>query len=429
MSAPPVPPATQEPSVRGGVGGIVAHCDEMRALADRFRDAAHETASSVSALHGYLLDLGNWLSGVFDPAGFAAFEAELGLALDLPGGLSWCVAACEALNLELRTAANGYEAADRLTTFLHDPVLGTLLAGPALVDGLATLVTTHDLSHAIDAVVAADPWLPGLLANSAPVLLGRTAMDHMRPDGAAVVTPTGLDTTGVAGVPPRQLPDIVEDTAQRSDDPRDAEIDVRVLTMPDGGRRAIVDITGTKSWSLGASKDVANLPEDVLALDGEPTAYARGVLTAMHDAGVRPGDHVMLVGHSEGGMVAVEAAGDALASGAFNVTHVVTLGSPIARRVGALPPTVQVLALENEGDPVPHLAGVENPDLPNVTTTTTSHGDGSVVDDHSIRNAYLPGAADDQASSDESIRHFLTTADGFFRAVSVETHTFQITRR
>jgi hypothetical protein len=429
MSALPVPPATQEPSVRGGVDGIVAHCNEMRALAGRFGDAAHETAASTLALHGYLLDFGNWLSGLLDPAGFAAFEAEFGLALDLPGGgLSWCGVTCAALELELRAAAEAYQVADELDTRFGDLVKGALLSTPALLYGLATLATTADPGRAVNAVLATDPELADVAATAlltSPLAVGVVGS---LPDGAGDATPTGIDVTGAAGTAPRRLTDIVEDIAQRNDDPRDGEIDVRILTMPDGTRRAIVDITGTKSWTFSPSSDVSDLRTDGRALLGEQTAYEQGVLKAMHDAGVRPGDDVMLVGHSEGGVVAVNAARDAVANGAFNVTHVVTLGAPIAGVVGSVSPKVQVLALENDKDLVVHADGSKNPDLPNVTTATTSHGDESVVDAHSIRDAYLPGAADDQASSDGSIRHFLTTADGYFRAESVETHTFQITR-
>jgi hypothetical protein len=430
MSEPPVPPPIEEPSVRGGVDGIVAHCNEMRALAGRFGDAAHETAASTVALHGYLLEPAIALSGFLDPAGYAAFETELGIALDLPGaGLTWCGVTCAGLDVELRAAAEAYQIADKLATLTHDVVAGALLSSPALVHGLATLASTGDLGRAGAAVLETDPELVDVadlaLLTSPPAVVFAATL----PDGTGVARSTGLDATGVAGAPPRQFVDVVQDLGQRNDDQRHGEIDVRILTMPDGTRRAIVDLTGTKSWSFGASSDVSDLRTDARAVLGESTAYEQGVLAAMHDAGVRPGDQVMLVGHSEGGVVAVNAARDAVASGAFNVTHVVTLGAPIAGVVGGVPANVQVLAIENDKDVVVHADGFENPDEPNVTTATVSHGDGQIVDDHSIGHAYLPGAADVQASSNGSLRHFLASADGFFRADSVRTHTFQITRR
>jgi pimeloyl-ACP methyl ester carboxylesterase len=149
----------------------------------------------------------------------------------------------------------------------------------------------------------------------------------------------------------------------------------------------------------------------------------------MHRAGVRPGDDVMLVGHSEGGLVAVQAAAACAASKRFHITHVVTAGAPIGLTAGALPSAVQVLALENHNDVVPHLDGRTNPDRTNVTTVTIDRGNGTIGTDHSVAKSYVPGAADVDASSDRSVRSFLSGASGFFGGTAVQTHTFTITRR
>ena len=95
----------------------------------------------------------------------------------------------------------------------------------------------------------------------------------------------------------------------------------------------------------------------------------RGIAEALALAGASAGDPVMLVGHSQGGMVAAQAAADS-ASGAFayNVIHVLTAGSPIG--LADVPDDVQVLALENNNDVVPHLDSTDNPRSPNVTSVT-----------------------------------------------------------
>jgi len=138
---------------------------------------------------------------------------------------------------------------------------------------------------------------------------------------------------------------------------------------------------------------------------------------------------VMLVGHSEGGMVAVQTALACAKSGRFRVSHVVTAGSPVGLTVAKLPGSVQVLALENSNDIVPHLDGRTNPDKINVTTVSVRHGNGEIVDDHTIEQSYPPEARDVDASNDPSIRSFLSGASGFFGATSVQTHTFVITRQ
>lgn len=60
--------------------------------------------------------------------------------------------------------------------------------------------------------------------------------------------------------------------------------------------------------------------------------------------------------------VAVDALPGRFTSGgqAFNITHVVTAGSPIGRT--DIPADVQVLSLENQRDIVPHLDAAPNPD-------------------------------------------------------------------
>jgi hypothetical protein len=422
-------PPTQEPSVRGGSAGIAADCAEMVALAGRFGETATDTLCSAFTLHGYLIDPCLALSALLDPAGYAEFEADLLLALDGWRGLAWAGVVCGALDGELRLAATAYEGVDLLDTKLRDVVLGGLCSGPALAKGFAVLARTGDPVEAAEAVVATDPQLADLIITviGVPSLLEVTA--HEIPDGSGVVLPTGRDRTGAASTPPRELTDVLADLGERAGDDRHGMIDVRILTMADGSRRAIVDITGTKSWDPLPTSDITSLTTNGRALVGERTAYEQGVLAAMHRAGVRRGDAVMLVGHSEGGLVAVNAARHAVSSGEFNVTHVITAGAPIGLTAAAVPSSVQVLALENGSDIVPHLDGRMNPDKPNVTTATSRHGDGTITGDHGIADAYLPVAADVQASGNRSIRDFLAGAAGFFRAGSVETHTYQITRR
>ncbi|MBE7162915.1 MAG: alpha/beta hydrolase, partial [Williamsia herbipolensis] len=245
---------------------------------------------------------------------------------------------------------------------------------------------------------------------------------------AAVAVDLGDDSGGSAARPPRALHEVLGELARRNGDAHHGAVDVRILTLPDGSRRAIVDITGTKSWTPAPTADITSLTTNGRALTGTPTAYEQGVLSAMHDAGVRPTDPVMVVGHSEGGMVAVQVAQQAAASGRFDVTHVVTAGSPIGLTVGALPSRVRVLALENEHDVVPHLDGTANPDLPNVTTVEGDHGDGTVGGDHDIRESYVPIARDAEAASSRSIEAFLHSAGAFFRGERVETHAYQIVR-
>jgi hypothetical protein len=423
----PAPPRPVD--VTGGSGGIAADCESLAAVAGRFGEVASAVLGAALKLHGVLLDARSLPGAFLDPGGFAAFEAELLWALDGPHGLSAVGAQCGALDLELRAAAASYQAVDDIGGEVRDLGLGLARAGPALIGGTVALARTRDPVAGAQAAIAADPEAADVVVDAlgVPALLAVTAA--ALPDGRPRVTGRGIDRRGAAGVPPRSLADVVAGLAERDADGASGAIDVRILTLEDGSRRVIVDITGTRSWDPLPTRDVTSLTTNERALVGQRTAYEAGVLTALRRAGVRPTDPVMLVGHSEGGMVAVGAARDAVRSHEFDVTHVITAGAPIGRTVGGVPRSVQILALENRRDVVPQLDGRANPDRSNVTTVVGDRGDGTVLGDHAVDGAYLPLATDAQSSESRSVRDFLAGADGYFRATSVTTHRYQVERR
>ena len=136
----------------------------------------------------------------------------------------------------------------------------------------------------------------------------------------------------------------------------------------------------------------------------------------------------MLVGHSEGGIVAVNAARDAARSGRFRITHVVTAGSPVGALAADLPANVQLLALENSADIVPALDDVPNPDRPNVTTVRADEQHGSIGANHDLLQSYEPEAVSAQNAGNGSIDAFLHSADGFLSSDTMSTHAYQVTR-
>jgi pimeloyl-ACP methyl ester carboxylesterase len=170
---------------------------------------------------------------------------------------------------------------------------------------------------------------------------------------------------------------------------------------------------------------------NLLLVGGHDNAYQQGILEAMHQAGIGPHDPVLLVGHSQGGM---EAAAILSQGSDFNVTDVVTAGSPTAQ-VDAFPDGSHVLSLEHQGDVVPLLDGADNPDTVEQTTVTfDDHGSG-ILDNHDYDH-YVAGAAAVDASTDPSVVEQLaslhdhgflaTSGDG---SASVAAHVFQITRQ
>lgn len=419
-------PAPEPISVRGGAGGIEARYDDLLNLARRYGQAATDVAGTAWSLHGYLVDPIRYASGLVDPAGLAKFQVSLAAALDGPHGLSALAVRCGAQDVALRAAAATYLAADRLETE-SETTLGGLVGAPAaFAHAISVLDRTHDIPAAFNALLTREPALADeLIAVARPYL--DTAQLLYR-DGRPAVRAQGPDQGADAAGPPRGLADVIAGLARRNRG-QPGEIDVRRLVGTDGRAYAIVDIPGTKSWSPApVNRDVTGIATNVRALEGQQTSYERGVLLAMHAAGVGPSDAVLLVGHSQGGLVAVAAAANCRASGEFRVTHVVTAGSPIGISARRLPKDVQLLALENDGDVVPHLDGAANPAAVNLTTVTVSRNSASLGRNHSLEDSYLPGARDVDASDDTSVRTFRASADRFFTAAEIRTSSFVITR-
>jgi hypothetical protein len=419
-------------SVVGGTNGILANVEDLRIAARTFGAAARSSATDTLRLHGALF--GQDLAGaaVLDPAGAARFEATLLEALDGPTGLAAVTARCAALGVALDVAAATYLASDDLHRSL-DPVLQAGMRLPGALDRLTVESLHGRFGAALDQFITADPALVDLAANGIygrdPVLL--PVLGDLDPDGHPKITALPPDPE-VAG-PPRNLADVINGLAQVNDGTA-GQIGVQILTGTDATgrpyRKVIVDIPGISNWSPrpGQEQVVTNLGTTTRALSGESTTYEQGVIEAMRAAGVRPTDDVMLVGHSLGGLIAVEAASALSASGEFNVTHVITAGAPIGAQVGKLPTRVQVLALENDGDIVPEADGRPNPDLPNVTTATVHHNQYDLGADHDLEQSYLPGAQDVDSSDDVSLRSYLDGASEFFTADAAENDSYQITR-
>lgn len=141
-------------------------------------------------------------------------------------------------------------------------------------------------------------------------------------------------------------------------------------------------------------QDVRDAATNLASLGGSPTAYTAGIAEAMRSAGITADSAVTLVGHSQGGMAAVQIA----ASAEFDVAQVVTLGSPIAA-MPAVPDGVQITALENRSDLVPHLDGQANPDRDHLLTVEFD------LDGHSASSAHAIGVYERAAAAFDASDH------------------------
>jgi pimeloyl-ACP methyl ester carboxylesterase len=139
-----------------------------------------------------------------------------------------------------------------------------------------------------------------------------------------------------------------------------ASMAIQRVTGTDGVRRYVVLLSGMRQFA--PSPDPEDLLGAAAALVGTTTNYTRCVSQALDAAQVPRGAQVLLVGHSEGGLVAMDLAGDGAFSGArVRVTQVVAAGAPISSKMVVFGGGTRVLSIENVHDVVTHLDADDPP--------------------------------------------------------------------
>ncbi len=190
---------------------------------------------------------------------------------------------------------------------------------------------------------------------------------------------------------------------------------VRVVEVArgDGGSAWVVVVPGTQQWSPRAGSNPFDLSSDVRAVTGSSTVAAAGVAATLRAvrsrAGPRstPADPVVLVGHSQGGILAAALASEPGFTRRNRVTHVVTSGAPVG--LFPVPPTTRVLSVERGDDPVPRLDLTPNPDRSSWVTVRTA-GDGPPVD---VRSHRLQGYVATLRAAEGAPRGTIPGLDGW----------------
>ncbi len=133
-------------------------------------------------------------------------------------------------------------------------------------------------------------------------------------------------------------------------------VDIQKVVGPDGVTRWIVTLPSTQDWVIGGDGGATNDLDANLALmltPGHRTQYERAVYLAMAEAGIGRDEPILMVGFSQGGIMAAHLAANR--QGDYNIDGVLAVGSPIDRM--AIPPDVQVVSVQHTVDPVPMLDG------------------------------------------------------------------------
>lgn len=325
-----------------------------------------------------------------------------------------------------------------------DPSMIVLGALPLALGGAVWWVvsTPQEREAARRAVEAAITRHPGLVGDATAVMdgvvegLGGWRSPAAAGAGAHVAARIYLDE-GYAAVnrsrtpiadgrrQPRTVAEVVHHLRELSEAPDVGLIEIQTWRDATGQARHVVYLPGTDDLNpLSSDSDIRDVEEDLRVASGQRSAYLEGVEKAMRDAGIRQGDPVMLAGHSLGGMVAAKELSEGTS---FNVTNVITAGSPTAVE-RHFPTTSHVLSIESSGDIVPHIEGRPNRISPQQTTVTFASGDDTIVGNHEVR-MYERGAAAVDASHDAAVQAAVEAIGPFFApGGDVSDSVFRLTR-
>lgn len=469
-------------SVSGGSHGVEAGYEQMLALAERYERQAGDFVE-MAALGARIMANGDLLeSAILSPISFGDAELQVLDATTGANGLTVRAIGIEADALGVRAVVAAFRASDSLSEHamdMLDNALGKLLL-MGTVAALPTLLAAGGVSYAYYSTLspAEQEALKAQLADNLGQLLhdhpelaqhlingGGGLLESLVP-GLGLLNPgdgpidqattndaarllalllgnsTDVDVAQLDGIAPTlnqgHAPDSLADLMRSLDDTnnldsdepgRHGAIQIQTVGQPPH-ERYVVYIPGTDDMSPipQDGEHARDMETNYQLIGGMDSAYGHGIQQAMIDAGLE-GKDVMLVGHSQGGMVSTSLAADPDFTRHFNVQHVVTAGSPTAQ-VPDLPSGTSAIHFENRGDAVPLLDGEDNPDEPNRTTVKFDQGTSDVGGNHGI-DRYVEGAEAADASSNGSIVDQVRQMqeDGYLGGDSVSNlQTFQITR-
>lgn len=163
--------------------------------------------------------------------------------------------------------------------------------------------------------------------------------------------PRPVDLESDAGRYPQNIEDVIWSISDAYS-AGDSEVRVTTIETPDGPR-VIVSVPGTQEWDPRTGDSPMDLTGNLVTAGGGTSTMTEAVELAMQNADIPPGAEVMIAGHSQGGMTAADLASDPGFVSEYNVTNLITIGSPIDSN--HIDPGVNVLELQHEYDVVPRL--------------------------------------------------------------------------
>lgn len=386
-----------------GTAVSVDELEELRLLLTAAADAARDAAASVTYALGIVSALGWWA-----PLHAGQAVWELGQAMDSVVGMGREI---ELLAADMAAARDVYVEAQYTVTQVMAlyRLQQTLMPVP---ESLSGLVAAAGVVHGAVAVGMSDAppvvavqrelrVAASLVAQATPKVRGQNPATPVSQAAAGVLAATGQHTVRGAVVleEVRMLTksgldsalavlDQLQAAAEESDSLGVGEIRVVEQINAAGQRAFTVVLPGTREmWNDSNPQDHLS---NVQLMAGLTSDLMVAVHKALELAGIAPEDPVVLVGHSQGGIVAAQLAADAEFVRRYNVQGVLTLGSPVGQV--RLPQHIASLHLENMQDAVPALDGVANTaDVQHVTVVRA--GGSHAVQDYGITLTAAVGAS------------------------------------
>lgn len=358
---------------------VVVDYEELDRMSAVWRAAASTVARLGARVAGLALAPEIARNAIFDPGGAVRAEASILAAAVGPRSLATLAAGLDIDAVLLETVVAKERLVDDLPLRQLWAVESWLITAPVSFAydprGAARIGVERSAALANALVGYASPYAVPLLAQLAPSARFRFgALEHqpLTTDPifglpvAALIPGAERDRGGISmssyapswgATPPTSVAAMLERVGDLERQP-DATIAVQRVIGRDAVSRYVVVLTGMRQIATSAD------PEDLLgaaaALARTTTNYTRCVAQALDAARVPKGAEVVLVGHSEGGIVAMDLAGDrGFNGGRVRVAQVVAAGAPISSKAVVPGSGTRVLSIENVNDVVTHLDAVD----------------------------------------------------------------------
>jgi len=361
------------------LGHVVVDYEELARMSSVWAEAATTMAGLGYRVAALATAPELFADAMFDPDGALRSERAIINSAAGPGGLTAMAASLAVDSLLLKTVVAKEKLVDDLPMHQFLGVQQWLVTLPV------TLVTDprSTIRHGLASFAELGDALPGYLAPFAETILAtlapswrfradvlqRRPFTHDPVFGLPMASAVALGGRGAGvvtasvGMPAwaNEAAPSIEEMLRRVGDLEGApaaSLAVQRITGRDGVTRAVVFLPGMRHGGFAA--DPQDLPGAAAAMVAPATAYTRCVGEALDAAGLPRGAEVVLVGHSEGGVVAMDLAGDpSFNGGRVHVAQVVAAGSPISSKVAQ--PVTRVFEVDNAHDIVTHLDAVESP--------------------------------------------------------------------